>query len=123
MFAAMDQNGTMNHDSPADHSAMHDRAMTTDATKPVTSSVPILMASALDHHPIGADILKDTIRHSRIGSTEISVCESEPLSSKRFASAVASIPASIARLCYSRDNVTMRLLRNISTTYSLFCIK
>ncbi len=54
MFAMMD-NGA--GDMAMDHSAMkHDPS---EAMKPVTSAVPIRMASALDHHRIVADILND----------------------------------------------------------------
>ncbi|QMV18501.1 hypothetical protein GOB94_07235 [Granulicella sp. 5B5] len=54
MFAMMDNGaGGM----AMDHSAMkHDPS---EAMKPVTSAVPIRMASALDHHRIVADILND----------------------------------------------------------------
>lgn len=55
MFAAM------NHGEPGAmrHAATADSAQIAEAMKPVSSPVPIRMASALDHHPIVADILKD----------------------------------------------------------------
>ena len=37
----------------------HDPAATAEAEKPISSPVPIRMASALDHHRIVADILRD----------------------------------------------------------------
>lgn len=46
-------------DGSMDHSAMHDPAKAADAMKPVTATVPLHMASALNHHAIVADILKD----------------------------------------------------------------
>ncbi|MEI9979992.1 MAG: CbiX/SirB N-terminal domain-containing protein [Edaphobacter sp.] len=57
MFAEMDNgsggmamdHGSMNHDAPT----------ASDATKPISSPVPIHMASALDHHRIVAEILRD----------------------------------------------------------------
>lgn len=54
MFAAMDNgNGGM----AMDHGSMsHDPS---EAMKPISSPVPIRMASALDHHHIVADILRD----------------------------------------------------------------
>ena len=57
MFAAMDHgNGTM----MMDHAAMTpDSSTVSEATKPISSPVPIHMASALDHHRIVADILRD----------------------------------------------------------------
>ncbi len=46
--------------STANHEGMnHDPAATAERMKPVTSSVPIRMTSALDHDPIVADILLD----------------------------------------------------------------
>ena len=58
MFAEMD-NGSggmaMDHGSMSEHSM----SMSTDATKPLSSPVPIRMAPALDHHPIVAEILRD----------------------------------------------------------------
>ncbi len=43
-----------------DHAAMTpDATMTSEATKPLSSPVPICMASALDHHRIVAYILRD----------------------------------------------------------------
>jgi sirohydrochlorin cobaltochelatase len=43
-----------------DHSSMtHDPAMSSEARKPISSPVPIRIASALDHHRIVADILHD----------------------------------------------------------------
>lgn len=56
MFAMMDHGGQMQ----MDHAQMaHDPAATAEAEKPVTAPVPIRMASALDHHRIVAEILKD----------------------------------------------------------------
>ena len=57
MFASMDHGGgTMT----MDHGAMaQDSATTSEATKPISSPVPIRMASALDHHRIVAAILRD----------------------------------------------------------------
>ena len=55
MFASMGHGS----DGSMDHSAMHDPAKAADAMKPVSATVPIHMASALDHHAIVADILKD----------------------------------------------------------------
>ncbi len=57
MFAEMDHgNGSMT----MDHGAMsHDPSMSSEARKPISSPVPIRMASALDHHRIVADILGD----------------------------------------------------------------
>lgn len=57
MFAEMDNgSGGM----AMDHGSMkHDPAMHSDATKPISSPVPIRMTSALDHHPIVAGILRD----------------------------------------------------------------
>ncbi len=61
MFAAMDHgSGTM----VMDHGSMtHDPAMTSEARKPISSPVPIRMASALDHHRIVAD--SRALRHRR----------------------------------------------------------
>jgi sirohydrochlorin ferrochelatase len=57
MFAMMSHGSS---GSSADHSAMmHDPAMAADARKPIVSPVPIRMASALGHHRIVAEILKD----------------------------------------------------------------
>lgn len=57
MFAEMDHgSGGM----VMDHGSMkHDAAMTSEARKPISSPVPIRMASALDHHRMVADILED----------------------------------------------------------------
>lgn len=57
MFAAMDHgDGSMT----MDHGAMtHDAPMTSEAIKPISSPVPVYMASALNHHRIVADILRD----------------------------------------------------------------
>lgn len=57
MFAEMDNgSGSM----AMDHGSMkHDPAMHSDATKPISSPVPIRMTSALDHHRIVAQILLD----------------------------------------------------------------
>ncbi len=57
MFAMMDHgNGSMT----MDHRSMtHDSSMTSEARKPISSPVPIRMASALDHHRIVADILRE----------------------------------------------------------------
>lgn len=56
MFAMMDHGGGMS----MDHSAMmHDSPMSAEARKPVSSPVPVRMASALDHHRIVASILQD----------------------------------------------------------------
>jgi sirohydrochlorin ferrochelatase len=67
MFATMDHSG-----GSMDHSAMHDPAKTADALKPISSSVPIRMASALDHHAIVADILKDRAASiSRVPAHEV----------------------------------------------------
>jgi sirohydrochlorin cobaltochelatase len=55
-FATMDHgNGTM----VMDHGNMDHAAAAFEATKPISSPVPIRMASALDHHRIVADILSD----------------------------------------------------------------
>ncbi len=57
MFAQMDHGGGM---MMMDHAAMsHDEAMSAEARKPISSPVPIRMASALDHHRIVAEILRD----------------------------------------------------------------
>jgi sirohydrochlorin ferrochelatase len=58
-FAAMDHDESMGHRGTMGHSSMHDPIATADAIKPVSSPVPIRMASALDAHPIVADILED----------------------------------------------------------------
>ena len=50
---------TMDHGEAMDHSAMHDPDAAVNAMKPVSAAVPIRMASALDAHPIVADILED----------------------------------------------------------------
>jgi sirohydrochlorin ferrochelatase len=56
MFAEMDHGSGM----VMDHDAMkHDPSMAAEAEKPIASSIPIHMASALDHHRIVAEILKD----------------------------------------------------------------
>ncbi|QHN03204.1 hypothetical protein FTO74_07335 [Granulicella sp. WH15] len=56
MFASMDHGNGM----VMDHEAMqHDTAVSSEAEKPIVSPVPIHMASALDHHPIVAEILRD----------------------------------------------------------------
>ena len=56
MFAMMDHGGgMMMGGSPM----QHDPAATAEAEKPISSPVPIRMASALDHHRIVADILRD----------------------------------------------------------------
>ena len=56
MFAMMDHGGSMvMGGSPM----QHDPAATAEAEKPISSPVPIRMASALDHHRIVADILRD----------------------------------------------------------------
>jgi sirohydrochlorin ferrochelatase len=54
MFASMDHGGSMGHGAMA-----ADPLMATEARKPISSSVPVRMASALDHHPIVAEILQD----------------------------------------------------------------
>ncbi len=54
MFAMMDHSGSMGHGA-----MMSDPSMTADARKPISPSVPIRMASALDHHRIVAEILED----------------------------------------------------------------
>ncbi len=54
MFATMSHGGPMGHDSMA-----ADSSMAADARKPISSPVPIRVASALDHHRIVADILED----------------------------------------------------------------
>jgi sirohydrochlorin ferrochelatase len=56
MFATMDHGGGMIMSGSA---MQHDPAATAEAEKPISSSVPIRMASALDHHRIVADILRD----------------------------------------------------------------
>lgn len=50
---------TMDHGEAMDHSAMHDPDAAVNAMKPISAAVPIRMASALDAHPIVADILED----------------------------------------------------------------
>jgi sirohydrochlorin cobaltochelatase len=55
-FAGMDH-GSMT--GAMDHGAMQDSAAAAAAMKPITSPVPIRMASALDAHPIVANILMD----------------------------------------------------------------
>jgi sirohydrochlorin ferrochelatase len=52
----MDQGST---DGSMDHMPMRDPVSVAEAMKPVTSPVPVRMASALDAHPIVADILVD----------------------------------------------------------------
>ncbi|SNT10940.1 CbiX protein [Granulicella rosea] len=57
MFASMDHGGGM---MVMNHGAMEkDSAMTLEATKPISASVPIRIASALDRHRIVAAILRD----------------------------------------------------------------
>jgi hypothetical protein len=63
-FAAMDhamRHGNMAHDSSLNHQAVatNNPAATADQLKPITSSVPIRMTSALDHDEIVGDILTD----------------------------------------------------------------
>ncbi|HEY0263813.1 MAG TPA: CbiX/SirB N-terminal domain-containing protein [Granulicella sp.] len=55
MFAMMDHGGGMS----MDHGAMKHDAAAAEAEKPIHAPVPIHMASALDHHAIVADILRD----------------------------------------------------------------
>lgn len=56
MFAMMDHAGGMMMGGSA---MQHDPAATAEAEKPISSPVQIRMASALDHHRIVADILRD----------------------------------------------------------------
>ena len=56
MFAMMDHAGGMMMGGSA---MQQDPAATAEAEKPISSPVPIRMASALDHHRIVADILRD----------------------------------------------------------------
>lgn len=57
MFASMDHGDSM---EKMDHSTMmRDRAPAAEAEKPINATIPIRMASALDHHPVVADILMD----------------------------------------------------------------
>ncbi|WP_263357033.1 sirohydrochlorin chelatase [Acidicapsa ligni] len=60
MFAEMDHgSGGMVMDHGSIRSMPHDPSMTAEARKPISSPVPIRLASALDHHRIVADILRD----------------------------------------------------------------
>ncbi|HEY1741840.1 MAG TPA: CbiX/SirB N-terminal domain-containing protein [Granulicella sp.] len=56
MFAMMDHGGGM---MMGGNSMQHDPAATAEGEKPISSPVPIRMASALDHHRIVAEILRD----------------------------------------------------------------
>jgi sirohydrochlorin ferrochelatase len=56
MFAMMDHGSSM---MMGGSSMQHDPAAAAEAEKPIASPVPIRMASALDHHRIVADILRD----------------------------------------------------------------
>ena len=56
MFAMMDHGGGM---MMGGNSMQHDPAAAAESEKPISSPVPIRMASALDHHRIVAEILRD----------------------------------------------------------------
>lgn len=58
-FAAMDHGESMAHGGAMDHGTMHNPEVTANAMKPINAAVLIRMASALDAHPIVADILED----------------------------------------------------------------
>ncbi|HWA95048.1 MAG TPA: CbiX/SirB N-terminal domain-containing protein [Terracidiphilus sp.] len=57
-FVSMDH-GAMGKEGEMGHGVTHDPAAAANAMRPVISPVPIHMASALDAHPIVADILLD----------------------------------------------------------------